>query len=45
MATDNVDHDVDALQLSREDLFGYLELIQNSPPVTLSKNEKNEWSC
>ena len=40
MATDNVDHDVDALQLSREKLFGYFQLIQNSPPVTLSKNEQ-----
>ena len=40
MATDNVDHDVDALQLSREKFFGYFQLIQNSPPVTLSKNEQ-----
>lgn len=40
MATDNVDHDVDALQLAREELFGYLKLIQNSPPVTLSKTKQ-----
>ena len=40
IATDNVDHDVDALQLSREKLFGYFQLIQNSPPITLSKNEQ-----
>ena len=39
MATDNVDHDLDALQLSREELFGYFQLIQNITHVTLSKNE------
>ena len=40
MATNNVDHDVDALQLSREKLFGYFQLIQNNRHVTLSKNEQ-----
>ena len=40
MAIDNVDHDVDALQLSREELFGYFQLIQNRTPVTLSKNKQ-----
>ena len=39
IATENVYHDVDALKLSREELFGYFQLIQNNPPVTLSKNE------
>jgi hypothetical protein len=39
MARDNVDQDVEGLQLAREELFGYLEFLQNSPPTTLSKNE------
>lgn len=40
MATNNVDNDVDALQLARQELFGYIQLIQNNPPVTLSKTEQ-----
>jgi hypothetical protein len=40
MARDNVDQDVEGLQLAREDLFGYLELLRNNPLVTLSKTQQ-----
>ena len=40
MATNNVDNDADALQLAREELYGFFELIQNSPPDTLRKTEQ-----
>jgi hypothetical protein len=33
MASDNVDLDVEGLQLAREELFGYLKLLLNSPPL------------
>ena len=38
MAIDIVDDDVDAPQLAREDLYGFFQLIQNNPLVTLRKN-------
>jgi hypothetical protein len=40
MARDNVDQDVEGLQLAREELFGYLELLRNNPPATLSKTQQ-----
>jgi hypothetical protein len=40
MARDNVDQDVEGLQLDREEFFGYLELLQNSPPTTLSNTQQ-----
>ena len=39
-STDNVDLDDEALKLAREELFGYLQLLQNSPPATLSKTKQ-----
>jgi hypothetical protein len=40
IARDNVDLDVEGLQLAREELFGYLELLRNNPPATLSKTKQ-----
>ena len=37
LATDSVDADAEALHFAREELFRYLQLIQNSPPTTLTK--------
>ena len=39
-ATDTVDPDVEGLQLARDELFGYLDLLRNSPPSTLRKTEQ-----
>ena len=40
MVTGSLDADVDALNLARSELFSYLQLIQNSPPTTLSKTKQ-----
>jgi len=40
MVTGDLDADVDALNLARSELFSYLQLIQNSPPTTLSKTKQ-----
>ena len=40
MDANSVDDDVDALQLAREELYGFFQLIQNSHPVTLRKTKQ-----
>jgi hypothetical protein len=40
MARDNVDQYVEGLQLAREELFGYLELLRNNPPATWRKTQQ-----
>ena len=40
MATNTVDANVEALYFAREELFRYLQLIQNSPPTTLTKTKQ-----
>jgi hypothetical protein len=40
VASDIVDLDVDGLQLAREELFGYLKLLLNSPPSSLNKTKQ-----
>ena len=40
MATNTVDANVEALYFTREELFRYLQLIQNSPPTTLTKTKQ-----
>lgn len=39
MDSRNFDVNVEGLELAKEELFGYLDLIQNNPPTTLSKIE------
>lgn len=39
-STDSVDPDVEGLQLARDGLFGYLDLLKNNHPSTLRKVEK-----
>ena len=40
MATNTIDADAEALYFAREELFIYLQLIQNSLPTTLTKMKK-----
>ena len=40
VATDSVDADLEALHFTREELFRYFLLIQNSPPTTLTKTKQ-----
>ena len=40
VAPDSVDADAQALHFAREELFRYLQLIQNSPPTTLTKTKQ-----
>ena len=40
MPSDNVDLDVERLQSTRDELFGYLKLLLNNPPSTLRKTEQ-----
>ena len=40
MATDSVDLDVEGLKLARDELFGYLDILKNSPLATLRNIEQ-----
>ena len=40
MATNTVDADAEALYFAREELFRYLQLIQNIPPTTFTKTKQ-----
>ena len=39
MVDKNVDPNLEELKLGREELFGYLDMLRNSPPPTLSKKK------
>ena len=40
MDSRNVDVNVEEIEMAKEDLFGYLDLVRNSPPATLTKIEQ-----
>ena len=40
MDSRNVDVNVEEIEMVKEELFGYLDLVRNSPPATLTKTEQ-----